>query len=142
MVSQSWGRTTIYNVAIKVCPHFPNARYTDINFSIYSESGSAYYINMANRVKLSVNSFEKLGSNECLLDGVMFKEQILNHLMNLFIHWNQKKFNVLHQTFNQAIDWECNYKVHSQKRWSKKGASEEPFWKMAPLWQRGAIFSS
>ncbi len=27
-----------------------------------------------------------------------------------------------------------------RKKWSQNGASEEPFWKTAPLWQRGAIF--
>ncbi len=30
--------------------------------------------------------------------------------------------------------------IHSEKKWSQNGASEEPFWKTAPLWQRGAIF--
>ncbi len=30
---------------------------------------------------------------------------------------------------------------HSEKKGSQNGASEEPFWKTAPLWQSGAIFS-
>ncbi len=30
--------------------------------------------------------------------------------------------------------------LHLEKKWSQNSASEEPFWKTAPLWQRGAIF--
>ncbi len=30
---------------------------------------------------------------------------------------------------------------HSEKKWSQTGASEEPFWKMAPLCKEGPFFS-
>ena len=30
--------------------------------------------------------------------------------------------------------------VHSEKKWSQTGASEEPFWEMAPLCKEGPFF--
>ncbi len=40
----------------------------------------------------------------------------------------------------QKVQQPTSHSLHSEKKWSQNSASEEPFWKTAPLWQRGAIF--
>ncbi len=53
----------------------------------------------------------------------------------LLLHSRKKKiwWFVLSQSHNFRV-------FYSEKKWSQNSASEEPFWKTAPLWQRGAIF--
>ena len=45
------------------------------------------------------------------------------------------------QTLYKTVTWSHKNKldITLRKKWSQNGASEEPFWKMAPLCQRGAI---
>ncbi len=52
-------------------------------------------------------------------------------------------FDYLVHPLRSIWTWGCTSQGNNhalRKKWSQNGASGEPFWKTAPLWQRGAIF--